>query len=814
MKNKIQQIKKNPSFLYPISGVEIKRTVTKKLVSPNHLNQFKPNFLRNSQLIRFKKEPKDTQTLLSPTKNNNINNTNNTNVMSSKDLLFKTHFLNKLENKNKILTLDSVDNPYFFKIRKEIYKNFKNRYRGPYMEHLIRKGYYRNKEKEDYPIYYNYYQIYHLMNKKKFALTIKYNEFVLFYDEQEYLIKYLGNNEQYIIMNYLMNFVYDKDKCVNAYSHQSKILKKDQIKSMFSQLVQNNYLFDGTMEILDNIGVYFRMSFSNTGKNNILLEKVKPVINTKINYLYIKDVPKKLVPNIMPNIFPVLKKKIKYLIIYLKSIKYNQKRTFENFEEEKNIKEIELNPNTKNINNLKIINSSSNESNKLDDNFLENISSTPSKEESKSNIIYKEQKLNNYNSNRRFQNENGIHDIELLLDKFEPQIQRNEYPRKKTKPPTIKENTNFNFNKEIKRNSLSIKEYENNEIYEIKENNYIDNNIVQNKKYVNEENSLIDNKNNIINNNAKLFKKITKKEIFKTSLKGRDSIFNKNKNNKNKLSTKAVSTQLSKNSYKNNTTNKHIYSRQRQLHLKLNSKNKYINSYNNSLFPSFLSKNTFLKKSHSDLTKTDILYLNSLKNRDISSNKTQKNNKRKISGDYFTDKGKTTISNMRFSSAENTINLDNSIPINNSNIDYNNNNFYFKDILTNNLISQKKISQDFKNTYKNSIKRNNFKIRKYPTLKQFELIYEKIKEMGLLPKAKSYYKGKKIRISNNFTGNSLFENKIYNEWEEKGGEKSIMSEYYLSTLKKKIKEENKKNDYLSKNFYTMKDIRKCPNIYY
>ena len=27
------------------------------------------------------------------------------------------------------------------------------------------------------------------MNKKKFALTIKYNEFVLFYDEQEYLIK-------------------------------------------------------------------------------------------------------------------------------------------------------------------------------------------------------------------------------------------------------------------------------------------------------------------------------------------------------------------------------------------------------------------------------------------------------------------------------------------------------------------------------------------------------------------------------------------------------------------------------------------------
>ena len=140
--------------------------------------------------------------------------------------------------------------------------------------------------------------------------------------------------------------------------------------------------------------------------------------------------------------------------------------------------------------------------------------------------------------------------------------------------------------------------------------------------------------------------------------------------------------------------------------------------------------------------------------------------------------------------------------------------FFFKDILTNNLISQNKISQDFKDTYTNYIKKNNFIIRKFPTLKEFEMIYAKFKELGLLPKVKNYHKGKNIRISNNFTKYNLFSNKNYNNWEEKGEEKSVMSEYYLSTLKKKIKEENKKNDYQSKNFYSLKDIKKCPNIYY
>jgi hypothetical protein len=63
------------------------------------------------------------------------------------------------------------------------------------MEHLIKKGYYKNKEKKDYPIYYNYYQICHLINKKKFQLFTKYNEFLLTQDNQEYLLKYLENNE-------------------------------------------------------------------------------------------------------------------------------------------------------------------------------------------------------------------------------------------------------------------------------------------------------------------------------------------------------------------------------------------------------------------------------------------------------------------------------------------------------------------------------------------------------------------------------------------------------------------------------------------
>jgi hypothetical protein len=113
---------------------------------------------------------------------------------------------------------------------------------------------------------------------------------------------------------------------------------------MFEHLVQNQYQFSGTMEIIDNIGVYCRMNNSNFGKESIFLEKNNPLLKEKINYFYIKDIPKDLLPNCCPNIFPNLTEKIKYLKIYINSQKYNRSKIIELYEES-NIKEIKFNSN-------------------------------------------------------------------------------------------------------------------------------------------------------------------------------------------------------------------------------------------------------------------------------------------------------------------------------------------------------------------------------------------------------------------------------------------------------------------------------------
>ena len=73
-----------------------------------------------------------------------------------------------------------------------------------------------------------------MMNRKRIQLTTKYDEFKLFNDNQEYLLKFLDFNEQYIMMNYLLYYVYDIDKStviVNA----KKIATNKQIKTMFFQ---------------------------------------------------------------------------------------------------------------------------------------------------------------------------------------------------------------------------------------------------------------------------------------------------------------------------------------------------------------------------------------------------------------------------------------------------------------------------------------------------------------------------------------------------------------------------------------------------
>ena len=49
---------------------------------------------------------------------------------------------------------------------------------------------------------------------------------------------------------------------------------------------------------------------------------------------------------------------------------------------------------------------------------------------------------------------------------------------------------------------------------------------------------------------------------------------------------------------------------------------------------------------------------------------------------------------------------------------------------------------------------------------------------------------------------------------KKSGEINVKNEYYLMALERKIKNDNKKNELFSKNFCSLKQISKYPNIYY
>ena len=780
MEKNYSPLKKNYFLLTPSSNKGIKRSSdTKKLYMSSFAsfsqNQIKSHFYRNS--LRNKKEQKDNRNLFSKVNNSDFYKP-------------KSDLKDRLKERRSKLNLKSVNKEYFYRIRKQINKNLKNHYKGPYMEYLIKKGYYKKKQKEDYPIYYNFYQICHMMNRKRIQLTTKYDEFKLFNDNQEYLLKFLDFNEQYIMMNYLLYYVYDIDKStviVNA----KKIATNKQIKTMFFQLLKNNYKFDGTLEILDNIGVYFRMVFSNTGKNNIFLEKLKPVIKSEIRYLYIKDVPKYLIPNCLPNIFPVLNINVKYLLIYFKNIKYNKIEKIESYEEEKkNIKDIDLNNNyfskrfklnnlTKNQSDSSNLNKSSSEANKFYENIniLENISLSTDKEENAANKVNNEQAKNLYNANKKLNsNDNEIFELENLIDKLE-------FPfvRKPNKKPTIRENKDFVFKKEIKKQKSLFKKDE------ININKLID------QINENDEMSLIENKNNIINNNRKLFKNLSKKEIFQTSLKGPSAIINRKKNIKFK--SEINSNPIKINESKNRSNNK--ISREKN--------SRQINS-NSSILSSFIKRNEkkyikhFLRKTNSDISQSSILNLSKLKTKDVTSFKSHQKIKLRNSRELNNN-------NLEFNTIQGNIFYNNNIKCseNSKNIP----DFFYRKIA--------KICQKDENIENNIIERNykNLKIKKFPTLKEFEYIYKQIKEMGLLPKNKMLFHGNKFRAFSDFSGVNNIDNKENNEWAEKREEESIIkNNYNMDNIKRKLNLENKRNKILNRNLCTLKQIIKTTNIYY
>ena len=309
------------------------------------------------------------------------------------------------------------------------------------------------------------------------------------------------------------------------------------------------------------------------------------------------------------------------MLIYFKSKKYNEINKYEYFKKEDDTHELKFNSNNnskkylfnKNINNNIIKNNieysnikSSEELSKLEDNILGNVHLSSDEEDNITNIISMNQNKNHYNSIRRISNNNDINDIELLLDKLITSIVQKEYRRHSKKRETLKDPKIFIFNKEVKaHNSIN------------NENNKNVNNKISEK---NENSFKFDNASKTF------YRKISKKKIFQTSLRGRDGIFNKNKKN-------ILTNELNSQQYRNKTneikknTNNYINS-------KFNNSNRLFKS-NISFIPFSSDKNNKkqlknnIKKSNSGFFESNILDSNKLKN-NITSIKSQKDIRKKI----------------------------------------------------------------------------------------------------------------------------------------------------------------------------------------
>lgn len=225
----------------------------------------------------------------------------------------------------KLLTKSDKLNEYLKYMRLKTFKKISKKYCSPYIYDFKEKEKNYSKKQIENFIYYNYYLISNLIEKKKNRFNLKYNEYLYLYNKQEYLIKYFNRNERYIIMNYLLYMVYDKD-IATVVKRAKKLLTNDEINNMFNNLEKNNYNFLGTMEIVKGIAVYYKLQKSNTPniKKATNFEKIKPIQGQKINYKFIKDIPSDMLSNCIPHYCLLEEKVFNYIKDFTNKRKYKK----------------------------------------------------------------------------------------------------------------------------------------------------------------------------------------------------------------------------------------------------------------------------------------------------------------------------------------------------------------------------------------------------------------------------------------------------------------------------------------------------------
>ena len=95
---------------------------------------------------------------------------------------------------------------------------------------------YNLKSGEIPPLYYDYYKINKILLKHKCKLVSKYNDLNIFFNENEYLIRYSPRKEFYILMKYLLFFVYGYDRLTFSKKCQQYYDLKE-VKSSYETLL-------------------------------------------------------------------------------------------------------------------------------------------------------------------------------------------------------------------------------------------------------------------------------------------------------------------------------------------------------------------------------------------------------------------------------------------------------------------------------------------------------------------------------------------------------------------------------------------------
>ena len=194
-------------------------------------------------------------------------------------------------------------------IKKELEQKILGKYANPYMKNITHMISPFSKEKKI--LYYDYYQITYILDKKRCDLYSRYKDFKLIYDNQEYFFKFFSQKESKVYLTYLLYVTYSKDSFVKSKRAICLTKNIDRVKEDYKEHIIKNVFNAKRLILSRDLNKYlpdlspkiYEKAKEKLSRIEIPKYKlnVKPVISKKLKYIYIKDVPIIKIPKIIPN---------------------------------------------------------------------------------------------------------------------------------------------------------------------------------------------------------------------------------------------------------------------------------------------------------------------------------------------------------------------------------------------------------------------------------------------------------------------------------------------------------------------------------